>query len=48
MSDVLLRIQFGSEEQKERFLPRLAKGEMVGCFVSGHWKNSQIEPAWAD
>merc|ERR1719378_1197716 len=24
--------QFGSEEQKERFLPRLATGEIVGCF----------------
>merc|ERR1719502_1684356 len=23
---------FGSEEQKERFLPKLATGEMVGCF----------------
>jgi glutaryl-CoA dehydrogenase len=23
---------FGSEEQKERFLPGLAKGEIVGCF----------------
>merc|ERR550525_312592 len=23
---------FGSEEQKQRFLPRLATGEMVGCF----------------
>jgi len=23
---------FGSDEQKERFLPRLATGEMVGCF----------------
>ncbi|MCB9175700.1 MAG: acyl-CoA dehydrogenase [Caldilineae bacterium] len=23
---------FGSAEQKERFLPRLAKGELVGCF----------------
>jgi glutaryl-CoA dehydrogenase len=23
---------FGSEEQKERFLPSLAKGELVGCF----------------
>ena len=23
---------FGSEEQKTRFLPRLAKGELVGCF----------------
>lgn len=23
---------FGSEEQKERFLPRLATGEIVGCF----------------
>lgn len=23
---------FGSEEQKERFLPRLATGELVGCF----------------
>ncbi|KAF8316364.1 putative glutaryl-CoA dehydrogenase mitochondrial precursor [Clavulina sp. PMI_390] len=24
--------EFGSEEQKEKFLPRLAKGELVGCF----------------
>eukprot|EP00656_Telonema_subtile_P016143 TRINITY_DN18517_c0_g1_i2.p1 TRINITY_DN18517_c0_g1~~TRINITY_DN18517_c0_g1_i2.p1 ORF type:complete len:421 (-),score=112.85 TRINITY_DN18517_c0_g1_i2:194-1456(-) len=24
--------EFGSEEQKERFLPRLATGEIVGCF----------------
>lgn len=24
--------EFGSEEQKERFLPRLATGELVGCF----------------
>merc|ERR1719181_801404 len=23
---------FGSDEQKERFLPRLATGELVGCF----------------
>ena len=23
---------FGSEEQKERWLPRLAKGEVIGCF----------------
>lgn len=23
---------FGSEEQKEKYLPRLAKGEMIGCF----------------
>merc|ERR1719162_2394885 len=23
---------FGSEEQKERFLPRLATGELIGCF----------------
>lgn len=23
---------FGSEEQKERFLPRLATGEIIGCF----------------
>jgi glutaryl-CoA dehydrogenase len=23
---------FGSEEQKQRFLPRLAKGELMGCF----------------
>ncbi|CAJ1356795.1 unnamed protein product [Effrenium voratum] len=23
---------FGSQEQKERFLPRLASGELVGCF----------------
>ncbi|KAG8992791.1 hypothetical protein FRB90_000902 [Tulasnella sp. 427] len=24
--------EFGSEEQKEKWLPRLAKGEIVGCF----------------
>jgi len=24
--------KFGTEEQKRKFLPRLAKGEMVGCF----------------
>ena len=24
--------QFGSEEQKEKWLPRLAKGEAIGCF----------------
>ncbi|PWN53388.1 acyl-CoA dehydrogenase NM domain-like protein [Violaceomyces palustris] len=24
--------QFGTEAQKERYLPRLAKGEIVGCF----------------
>merc|ERR1719331_2939106 len=23
---------FGNDEQKERFLPRLAKGELIGCF----------------
>lgn len=23
---------FGSEEIKEKYLPRLAKGEIVGCF----------------
>lgn len=25
--------EFGTEEQKEKYLPRLAKGELVGCFV---------------
>ncbi len=24
--------RFGTEEQKQRFLPRLAKGEIIGCF----------------
>jgi glutaryl-CoA dehydrogenase len=24
--------QFGSEEQKEKFLPKLAKAELIGCF----------------
>ncbi|KAG8877399.1 hypothetical protein FRB97_003440 [Tulasnella sp. 331] len=24
--------EFGSEEQKEKYLPKLAKGELVGCF----------------
>ena len=24
--------EYGSEEQKDKYLPRLAKGELVGCF----------------
>ncbi|WWC95801.1 hypothetical protein V866_002667 [Kwoniella sp. B9012] len=24
--------EFGSEEQKEKYLPKLAKGELIGCF----------------
>ena len=24
--------RFGSDEQRDRYLPRLAKGELVGCF----------------
>jgi glutaryl-CoA dehydrogenase len=24
--------QFGTTEQKERFLPGMAKGEILGCF----------------
>jgi Acyl-CoA dehydrogenases len=24
--------RFGSEEQKQRFLPRMARGELIGCF----------------
>lgn len=24
--------KFGSDEQKDKYLPRLAKGELVGCF----------------
>ena len=23
---------FGSEEQKQRYLPRMARGEVIGCF----------------
>ena len=23
---------FGSEDQRQKYLPRLAKGEIVGCF----------------
>src|SRR3979490_787880 len=23
---------FGSEEQKQRYLPRMARGELIGCF----------------
>lgn len=23
---------FGSDEQKQKYLPKLAKGELVGCF----------------
>ena len=25
-------MEFGTDEQKEKYLPRLAKGEIVGCF----------------
>jgi len=25
--------EFGSEEQKEKYLPQLATGKMIGCFV---------------
>lgn len=25
---------FGTEEQKEKWLPKLAAGELIGCFVS--------------
>lgn len=32
---------FGSDAQKEKFLPRLAKGEIVGCFVSPEARNSR-------
>lgn len=24
--------EFGTEEQKERFLPGMAQGEIIGCF----------------
>jgi glutaryl-CoA dehydrogenase len=24
--------EYGSEEQKEKYLPRLAKGDLIGCF----------------
>lgn len=24
--------EYGSKEQKEKYLPRLAKGELIGCF----------------
>lgn len=24
--------EFGSKEQKEKYLPKLAKGELIGCF----------------
>jgi len=24
--------EHGTEEQKERFLPRMAKGQLLGCF----------------
>jgi alkylation response protein AidB-like acyl-CoA dehydrogenase len=26
--------EFGTEAQKEKYLPRLAAGELIGCFVS--------------
>jgi alkylation response protein AidB-like acyl-CoA dehydrogenase len=26
--------EFGTEAQKEKYLPRLAKGELIGAFVS--------------
>ena len=38
--------KYGSEEQRQRFLPKLATGEIVGCFGltepdfgSNHWRH---------
>ena len=39
--------KFGSEEQKEKFLPKLATGEIMGCFgltEPDHGSN----PRWND
>jgi alkylation response protein AidB-like acyl-CoA dehydrogenase len=26
-------LQFGSDQQKEKYLPQLARGDIIGCFV---------------
>lgn len=37
--------EFGTEEQKAKFLPRLAKGEIIGCFVGlYHFTLSLADP----
>ena len=32
--------EFGSEEQKSKYLPRLAKGEIIGCFVCTQYSST--------
>ena len=35
---------FGSEEQKQRYLPRMARGELVGCFGLTEHTGDRIPP----
>src|SRR5438045_7518115 len=34
---------FGSEEQKQRYLPRMARGELVGCFGRSEEHTSELQ-----
>lgn len=43
--------QFGSEEQKSKYLPRMAKGELVGCFgltEPNHGSDPSGMETWAE
>lgn len=43
--------QFGTESQKEKFLPRMAKGELVGCFgltEPNHGSDPSGMETWAE
>ena len=43
--------QFGSDAQKERYLPRMAKGELVGCFgltEPNHGSDPSGMETWAE
>ena len=38
--------QFGSEEQKQKYLPELASGEMIGCFGLTEPMQARIRLVW--
>lgn len=35
--------EFGTDAQKEKYLPRLAAGELIGCFVRSSLAHSSMD-----